>query len=189
VGPDATLRPLPNSATSQQVWKAPRISRPWHAPIAAAKYGNGIFSSSIYPTTLRLQGVGRAFIFVCSVVIDAALVDIAGAGELRTARADVNVTLGIEDKVSSAEHPNRTASRWQSRHSTMQQNMEAQMADLLQWRQRLESTHKQLLDAMTELITNKNYSEAERILYVVDKLMLDLIEDMGGTVVRSGLWT
>ena len=58
------------------------------------------------------------------------------------------------------------------------------MADLLEWRQRLESTHKQLLDAMRELITNKNYSEAERILYVVDKLMLDLIEDMGGTVVR-----
>jgi len=71
----------------------------------------------------------------------------------------------------------------------MQQNTEAQMADSLEWRQRLESTHKQLLDAMTELITNKNYSEAERILYVVDKLMLDLIEDMGGTVVRSGLWT
>ena len=63
------------------------------------------------------------------------------------------------------------------------------MADSLEWRQRLESTHKQLLDAMTELITNKNYSEAERILYVVDKLMLDLIEDMGGIVVRSGLWT
>ena len=63
------------------------------------------------------------------------------------------------------------------------------MADSLEWRQRLESTHKQLLDAMTELITNKNNSEAERILYVVDKLMLDLIEDMGGIVVRSGLWT
>ena len=63
------------------------------------------------------------------------------------------------------------------------------MADPLEWRQRLESTHKQLLDAMTELITNKNYSEAERLLYVVDKLMLDLIEDMGGIVVRSGLWT
>jgi len=63
------------------------------------------------------------------------------------------------------------------------------MADSLEWRQRLERTHKQLLDAMTELITNKNYSEAERLLYVVDKLMLDLIEDMGGIVVRSGLWT
>ena len=65
----------------------------------------------------------------------------------------------------------------------------AAQPDLLEWRQRLESTHKQLLDAMRELITNKNYSEAERILYVVDKLMLDLIEDMGGIVVRSGLWT
>src|SRR5690349_24346845 len=42
VGPDATLRPLPNSATSQQVWKAPPTSRPWRAPIAAAKYGNRI---------------------------------------------------------------------------------------------------------------------------------------------------
>ena len=63
------------------------------------------------------------------------------------------------------------------------------MADSLEWRQRLERTHKQLLDAMMELITNKNYSEAERLLYVVDKLMLDLIEDMGGIVVRSGLWT
>jgi len=71
----------------------------------------------------------------------------------------------------------------------MQQNTEAQMADSLEWRQRLERTHKQMLDAMTELITNKNYSEAERLLYVVDKLMLDLIEDMGGIVVRSGLWT
>ena len=40
-----------------------------------------------------------------------------------------------------------------------------------------------------ELITNKNYSEAERLLRAVDKLMLDLIEDMGGNVVRSGLWT
>jgi hypothetical protein len=63
------------------------------------------------------------------------------------------------------------------------------MSDLLEWRQRLEATHKQLLDGMTELITNKNYSESERTLHVVDRLMLDLIEDMGGTVVRSGLWT
>ncbi len=44
-------------------------------------------------------------------------------------------------------------------------------------------------EAMTELISNKNYSEAERLLQVVDKDMLELIEDMGGTVVRSGLWT
>jgi hypothetical protein len=73
---------------------------------------------------------------------------------------------------------------------TARQNTEAQMADSLEWRQRLESTHKQLLDAMTvELITNKNYSEVERLLHVADKLMVDLIEDMGGIVVRSGLWT
>ena len=63
------------------------------------------------------------------------------------------------------------------------------MSDMLERRERLESAHKQLLDAMTELITNKNYSEAERILHFVDKHMLDLIEDMGGTAVRSGLWT
>jgi hypothetical protein len=63
------------------------------------------------------------------------------------------------------------------------------MSDMLERRERLESAHKQLLDAMTELITNKNYSEAERLLHVVDKLMLNLIEDMGGVVVRSGLWT
>jgi hypothetical protein len=44
-------------------------------------------------------------------------------------------------------------------------------------------------DAMTELITKKDYSEAERLLHVADKLMVGPIEDMGGTVVRSGLWT
>ena len=63
------------------------------------------------------------------------------------------------------------------------------MADLLEWRQRLESTHKQLQDAMTELITNKNYPETERRLHAVEQLMLELIEDMGGNVIRSGLWT
>ena len=63
------------------------------------------------------------------------------------------------------------------------------MSQMLEWRERLESAHKQLQDAMTELITNKNYPEAERRLHYVDQLMLDLIEEMGGTVVRSGLWT
>ena len=62
------------------------------------------------------------------------------------------------------------------------------MSEPVEWRQRLESAHKQMQEAMTELITNKNYSEAERLLHVVDKLMLDLIEDMGGAVVKSGLW-
>ena len=63
------------------------------------------------------------------------------------------------------------------------------MSELLECRERLESAHKQMQDAMAELITNKNYSEAERLLYVVDKHMLDLIDDMGGTVIRSGVWT
>ena len=62
------------------------------------------------------------------------------------------------------------------------------MSQVLEWRDRLESAHKQLQDAMTDLITNKNYSEAERRLHAVDQLMLDLIEDMGGNVIRSGLW-
>jgi hypothetical protein len=63
------------------------------------------------------------------------------------------------------------------------------MSQVLEWRQRLESAHNQLHEAMTELITNKSYSEAERRLHYVDQLTLDLIEEMGGNVVRSGLWT
>jgi len=63
------------------------------------------------------------------------------------------------------------------------------MSDQLEWRERLEGAHKQMQEAMAELITNKNYSEVERLLHAADKLMVDLIEDMGGTVVRSGLWT
>jgi hypothetical protein len=66
---------------------------------------------------------------------------------------------------------------------------ENHMSELLECRERLEGAHKQMQDAMTELITNKNYSEVERLLLIVDKLMLNLIEDMGGTVIRSGLWT
>ena len=63
------------------------------------------------------------------------------------------------------------------------------MSQVLEWRELLESAHKQLQDAMTNLITNKNYSEAERRLHAVDQLMVDLIEDLGGNVIRSGLWT
>jgi hypothetical protein len=37
---------------------------------------------------------------------------------------------------------------------------------------RLESAHKQLQDAMTELIANKNYPEAERRLHAVDQHMI-----------------
>ena len=39
-------------------------------------------------------------------------------------------------------------------------------------------------EAMTELITNKNYSEVERLLHVADKLMVDLIEDMDRRPIR-----
>ena len=63
------------------------------------------------------------------------------------------------------------------------------MSQVLEWRERLENAHKQMHDAMTELITNKNYPEAECRLHYVDQLMLDLIEEMGGNVVRSGLWS
>ena len=34
------------------------------------------------------------------------------------------------------------------------------MSELLECRERLENAHKQMQEAMTELITNKNYSEA-----------------------------
>jgi hypothetical protein len=63
------------------------------------------------------------------------------------------------------------------------------MFDLLESRERLESAHRKLQDAMTELITKKNYSEAELLLLVVDKLMLDLVEDMGAPLVRPSVWT
>jgi hypothetical protein len=63
------------------------------------------------------------------------------------------------------------------------------MSKELEWRERLETAHRQMQEAMTELITNKNYAEAEHILRAVDQLMLDLIEDMGGQVVRPSLWT
>jgi hypothetical protein len=62
------------------------------------------------------------------------------------------------------------------------------VSDQLGWRKRLEGAHKQMQEAMTELITHKNNSEVKRLLHVPDKLMVDLIEDMGGTIVRSGLW-
>jgi hypothetical protein len=34
------------------------------------------------------------------------------------------------------------------------------MSQLLEWRERLNGAHNQLHEAMTELITNKNYSKA-----------------------------
>jgi hypothetical protein len=53
------------------------------------------------------------------------------------------------------------------------------------WRWRLENIQKRLQRAMQELVDEKNYTEAERLLRNVDTLMLSLIEDAGGLVVRS----
>jgi hypothetical protein len=41
---------------------------------------------------------------------------------------------------------------------------ENQMSELLKWRERLESAHKQMQEAMTELITNKNLDMIYRFL-------------------------
>jgi hypothetical protein len=64
-----------------------------------------------------------------------------------------------------------------------------QMSDaekqLTQWRERLVGAHQRMQAAMAELIDNKDYSAAESQLRVVDKLMVDLIEDANGYVVRS----
>ena len=56
---------------------------------------------------------------------------------------------------------------------------------LPEWRERLEKTHKELQQAMRELIHSKNYSAAEMSLNIVDRDLLDLIEKAGGRVIRS----
>jgi hypothetical protein len=53
----------------------------------------------------------------------------------------------------------------------MQQNTEAQMSDVLEWREHLATAHRQMQEAMTELITQKNYAAAEHILRAVDQLI------------------
>jgi hypothetical protein len=63
------------------------------------------------------------------------------------------------------------------------------MSDQLEWRERLESAHKQMQDAMTEMITKKDYSEAERLLHVCRQAHGGSDRGYGGSVVRSGLWT
>jgi hypothetical protein len=54
-----------------------------------------------------------------------------------------------------------------------------------EWSERFESIHKQLHDAMEELVDKKNYSAAELLLRIVDKDILDLIKEASGFVVRS----
>src|SRR5262249_38889157 len=50
----------------------------------------------------RLQGAGRAVMFVGSVVDNVALIDVAGAGKLCTARTNIDVTFLVEDEVGPA---------------------------------------------------------------------------------------
>jgi hypothetical protein len=54
-----------------------------------------------------------------------------------------------------------------------------------EWSERLKSIHKQLHDAMAELVDKKDYSAAELLLRIVDKDILELIKEAGGFVVRS----
>jgi hypothetical protein len=70
------------------------------------------------------------------------------------------------------------------RASGQSENHQRGMATMIEL-DRLKNTHKQLQGAMEELIDKKNYSEAERLLHIVDKLMLGLIKDAGGLVVDS----
>lgn len=49
----------------------------------------------------------------------------------------------------------------------------------------LEEDNRQMQKAMTELIENKDYETAEALLRVTDRLMIDLIEDANGFVVRT----
>jgi hypothetical protein len=55
----------------------------------------------------------------------------------------------------------------------------------IDWRTRLVNTHRQLQEAMTELIEKKDYGAAALKFGIVDRLMLDLIEDAKGLVVRA----
>src|SRR5262249_46338895 len=51
----------------------------------------------------RLQRADRAVMFVGSVVDDVALIDVAGADKLCTARTNIDVTFLVEDEVGPAE--------------------------------------------------------------------------------------
>ena len=67
------------------------------------------------------------------------------------------------------------------------------MSHVLEWRERLEIAHKQLQEAMTELITNKNYPEAERRLHYVDHAKPRLIHAtqstaMAGATTQEIIW-
>ena len=50
---------------------------------------------------------------------------------------------------------------------------------------RLKAAHRELKDAMEMLIHNKDYAEAERLLHNIDARLLELIEQIGGQVIRD----
>jgi hypothetical protein len=50
---------------------------------------------------------------------------------------------------------------------------------------RLKAAHRELKDAMEMLIHNKDYAEAERLLRNVDARLLELVEQIGGQVIRD----
>ena len=50
---------------------------------------------------------------------------------------------------------------------------------------RLKAAHRELKDAMEMLIHNKDYAEAERLLSNIDARLLELIEQIGGQVIRD----
>ena len=52
---------------------------------------------------LWLQRAGRAVVLIGPVVDNVALIDVAGAGELRAAWANIDVALLVEDEIGSAE--------------------------------------------------------------------------------------
>jgi hypothetical protein len=50
---------------------------------------------------------------------------------------------------------------------------------------RLRTTHRELQDAMEMLIDNKDYAETERLLRNVNTRLLEVIEQVGGQVIRG----
>jgi predicted AAA+ superfamily ATPase len=52
--------------------------------------------------------------------------------------------------------------------------------------ERLRSVHQRLHNTMAELVERKDYAATESLLRVTDKMVLDLIDDAEGWVVRPG---
>jgi hypothetical protein len=52
----------------------------------------------------------------------------------------------------------------------------------IEWLERLRAVHRSLHNTMAGLVERKDYSSAETLLRVTDRLLLDLIRDAGGRV-------